>query len=29
MRLQAGDEAGANTARNWVKQCHKAGIERY
>jgi predicted Zn-dependent protease len=29
MRLQAGDAAGANTARNWVQQCHKAGIERY
>lgn len=29
MRLQAGDEAGADTARKWVQQCHKAGIPRY
>ena len=29
MRLQAGDEAGADTARKWVLQCHKAGIPRY
>lgn len=29
MRLQAGDVAGAQTARKWVQQCHKAGIPRY
>ena len=29
MRLQAGDEAGADTARKWVQQCHKAGVPRY
>jgi tetratricopeptide (TPR) repeat protein len=29
MRLQARDEAGAQTARKWVQQCHKAGIPRY
>ena len=29
MRLQAGDPAGAATARNWVKTCHKPGIPRY
>ena len=29
MRLQAGDEAGAETARKWVKQCHKGGVPRY
>jgi tetratricopeptide (TPR) repeat protein len=29
MRLQAGDAPGADTARKWVQQCHKAGIERY
>ena len=29
MRLQAGDEAGADTARKWVQQCHKAGVQRY
>jgi tetratricopeptide (TPR) repeat protein len=29
MRLQAGDKPGADTARKWVQQCHKAGIERY
>lgn len=29
MRLQAHDQAGATTARNWVQQCHKAGIPRY
>jgi len=29
MRLQAGDQAGAASARKWVQQCHKAGIERY
>ena len=29
MRLQAADETGAETARKWVQQCHKAGIQRY
>jgi tetratricopeptide (TPR) repeat protein len=29
MRLQARDHAGAETARKWVGQCHKAGIPRY
>ena len=29
MRLQAGDPAGAATARKWVLTCHKAGIPRY
>ncbi|OOG59909.1 tetratricopeptide repeat protein [Rhodanobacter sp. C03] len=29
MRLQAGDEAGADTARKWVQQCHKGGVPRY
>jgi len=29
MRLQAGDVAGAQTARKWVQQCHKAGVPRY
>ena len=29
MRLQARDVAGAQTARKWVQQCHKAGIPRY
>lgn len=29
MRLQARDEAGADTARKWVQQCHVAGISRY
>jgi hypothetical protein len=29
MRLQARDVAGAQTARKWVPQCHKAGIPRY
>jgi len=29
MRLQASDEAGADTARKWVQQCHKAGVSRY
>ncbi len=29
MRLQARDPAGAETARNWVGQCHKAGVPRY
>lgn len=29
MRLQAHDQVGADTARKWVQQCHKAGIPRY
>ncbi len=29
MRLQARDPAGAETARKWVGQCHKAGVPRY
>ena len=29
MRMQARDRAGAETARKWVGQCHKAGIPRY
>jgi tetratricopeptide (TPR) repeat protein len=29
MRLQADDQPGAATARKWVAQCHKGGIERY
>lgn len=29
MRLQSDDEAGANTAREQVKQCHKAGVNRF
>ena len=29
LRLQARDQAGADTARKWVQQCHKAGIPRY
>lgn len=29
MRLQAHDPAGAETARKWVQQCHKAGVPRY
>ena len=29
MRLQAGDEAGAATARKGVQDCHKPGIPRY
>ena len=28
-RLQAQDKVGAQTARKWVKECHKAGIPRY
>lgn len=27
--LRADDQAGANTARKWVKQCRKADIPRY
>lgn len=29
MRLQAGDSAGADSARKWVQSCHKAGVNRY
>ncbi|WP_426687999.1 tetratricopeptide repeat protein [Rhodanobacter ginsengiterrae] len=29
MRLQARDKAGADTARKWVRQCHKPGVPRY
>ncbi|HWX65338.1 MAG TPA: tetratricopeptide repeat protein [Rhodanobacter sp.] len=29
MRLQARDQAGAQTAQKWVRECHKAGISRY
>jgi tetratricopeptide (TPR) repeat protein len=29
MRLQAGDRNGADTARKWVQQCHKADVPRY
>jgi tetratricopeptide (TPR) repeat protein len=29
MRLQAKDPSGADTARKWVQQCHKAGVPRY
>lgn len=29
MRMQANDQAGADTARKWVQQCHKAGVPRY
>ena len=29
MRLQAHDKVGADTARKWVQQCHKAAIPRY
>jgi tetratricopeptide (TPR) repeat protein len=29
MRLLASDKAGADSARKWVQQCHKAGIPRY
>ncbi|HEX5305748.1 MAG TPA: tetratricopeptide repeat protein [Dyella sp.] len=29
MRLQAGDSAGAASARKWVLTCHKAGVNRY
>lgn len=29
MRLQADDKNGADTARKWVQQCHKAGVPRY
>jgi tetratricopeptide (TPR) repeat protein len=29
MRLQAGDEAGAQVARKGVQACHKEGVPRY
>lgn len=29
MRLQAGDQAGADTARKSVLECHKTGVSRY
>jgi tetratricopeptide (TPR) repeat protein len=29
MRLEAGDQAGAASARKWVQQCHKAPLPRY
>lgn len=29
VRLQARDETGANTAKQWVAQCHKSDIPRY
>jgi tetratricopeptide (TPR) repeat protein len=29
MRLQARDQAAADTARKWAQQCHVAGISRY
>jgi hypothetical protein len=29
MRLQAHDQVGADTAKKWVQQCHKAAIPRY
>ena len=29
MRLQAGDDAGAATARKGVQACHKEGVPRY
>jgi Flp pilus assembly protein TadD len=29
LRLHAGDEAGAATARKWLAQCHKAAVPRY
>ncbi|MDE2308771.1 MAG: tetratricopeptide repeat protein [Xanthomonadaceae bacterium] len=29
LRLRAGDEKAAAMARQWVQQCHKAGIARY
>lgn len=29
MRLQAGDETGASTARKGVQECHKEGVTRY
>lgn len=29
MRLQAGDQAGADTARQGVQQCHIAGVNRF
>jgi predicted Zn-dependent protease len=29
MRVQAGDDAGANAARKGVQDCHKEGVPRY
>ena len=29
VRLQARDKVGVDTARKWVKQCHKADVPRY
>jgi tetratricopeptide (TPR) repeat protein len=29
VRLLARDQPGADSARKWVQQCHKAGIPRY
>jgi hypothetical protein len=29
MRVQAHDHAGADSARKWVKQCHKPCVPRY
>jgi Flp pilus assembly protein TadD len=29
MRLQSHDKVGADTARKWVQQCHKADVPRY
>ena len=29
IRLQAHDKVGADTARKWVRQCHKADVPRY
>jgi predicted Zn-dependent protease len=29
LRLHAGDENGAATARKWLAQCHKAAVPRY
>ena len=29
IRLQAHDQVGADTARKWVQQCHKADVPRY
>lgn len=29
LRKEAGDEAGATTAQNWVAKCHVQGVNRY
>ncbi|BFI95215.1 MAG: hypothetical protein RSP_07250 [Rhodanobacter sp.] len=29
LRLEAGDDAGADTARKWVAKCHVQGINRF